>query len=129
MLGQVDICVHLGLLEINHEMLVADIVDEVILCKDIMNAYGFVVDLGENVLKVGQEKIKLCMAKMTGSTNHSIKRVALIEKSQQVWSRGTLPIASGNGGRTSRGNSNKYNDKRSDWKANYGCQDKILACS
>ena len=61
-------------------MLVADIVDEVILGTDIMNAYGFVVDLRENVLKVGQEKIKLCMAKITGSTNHSIKRVALVEQ-------------------------------------------------
>ena len=45
-----------------------------------MNAYGFVVDLRDNVLRVGQEKIKLCMAKMTGSTNHSIKRVALVEE-------------------------------------------------
>ena len=40
-------------------MLVADIVDEVILGTDIMNAYGFVVDLREIVLKVGQEKICL----------------------------------------------------------------------
>ena len=61
-------------------MLVADIVDEVILGTDIMNAYGFVVDLRENVLKVGQEKIKLYMAKMTGSTNHSIKRMTLVEE-------------------------------------------------
>ena len=52
--------------------LFANIVDEVILGTHIMNAYGFVVDLRENVLKVGQEKIKLCMAKMTGSTNLSL---------------------------------------------------------
>ena len=40
-------------------MLVADIVDEVILGTDIMSAYGFVVVLGENALKVLQVKIKL----------------------------------------------------------------------
>ena len=51
-----------------------------ILGTDIMNAYGFVVELRENVLKVGQDKIKLCMAKMTGSNNHSIKQVALVEE-------------------------------------------------
>ena len=79
-LGQVDERVRLGLLESSHQMLVADIADEVILGTDIMNAYGFVVDLRENVLTVGQEKIKLCMAKMTGSTNHSIKHVALVEE-------------------------------------------------
>ena len=79
-LGKVDIRERLGLLEFSYQMLVADIVDEVILRTDIMNAYRFVVALRENVLKVGQEKIKLCMAKMTGSTNHSIKRVALVEE-------------------------------------------------
>ena len=46
-------CVRLGLLEFSHQMLVADIVDGVILGTDIMNAYGFVVDLRENVLRVG----------------------------------------------------------------------------
>ena len=45
-----------------------------------MNAYGFVAELRENVLKVGQEKIKLCMVKITGSANHSIKQVALVEE-------------------------------------------------
>ena len=79
-LGKVDVRVRLGLLEFSHQMLVADIVDEVIFGTDIMNAYRFVVDLRENVLRVGQEKIKLCMAKTTASTNHSIKRVALVEE-------------------------------------------------
>ena len=79
-LGKVDVCVRLGLLEFNHQMLAADIVDEAILGTDIMNAYGFVVNLRENVLKAGQEKIKLCMAKMTGSTKHSIKQVALAKE-------------------------------------------------
>ena len=55
-LGKVH--VRLGLLGFGHQMLVPDIVDEVILGTDIMSAYGFVLDLRENVLKVGQEKIK-----------------------------------------------------------------------
>ena len=71
-LGQVDVRVRLGLLEFSYQMLVADIVDEVILGTDIMNASGFVMDLRENVLKVGQKKIKLCMAKMTGSANRCV---------------------------------------------------------
>ena len=50
-LGKVDVRVRLGLLEFSHQMLVADIVDEVILGTDIMNAYGVVVDLRGNVLK------------------------------------------------------------------------------
>ena len=44
-LGKVDVRVRLGLLKFNHQMLFADIVDEVIRGTDIMNAYGFVVDL------------------------------------------------------------------------------------
>ena len=38
------------------------------------------MDLREDVLCVGQEEIKLSMAKTTGSTNHSIKWVALVEE-------------------------------------------------
>ena len=56
-LGKVDVRVRLGLLEFSHQMIVADIVDKVILGTDIMNAYGFVVDLRENFLKVGQETV------------------------------------------------------------------------
>ena len=37
-LGKVDVRVYLGLLEFSHQMLVADIVDEVILGTEIMNA-------------------------------------------------------------------------------------------
>ena len=54
-LGKVDVRVRLGLLEFSHQILVADTVDEVILGTDIMNTYGFVVDLRKNVLRVGQE--------------------------------------------------------------------------
>lgn len=39
-------------------MFVAYIVDEAILRTDIMNAYGSVVDLRQNFLSVGHEKIK-----------------------------------------------------------------------
>ena len=60
-LGKVDVRVRLGLLEFRHQMFVADNVDEVILGTDIMTDYGFVVDLRENVLTVGQEKINLCL--------------------------------------------------------------------
>ena len=51
-----------------------------ILGTDIMNAYGFVVDLRENAVMVIQEKIKLFMAKMAGLANHSIRQVARDEK-------------------------------------------------
>ena len=51
-----------------------------ILGTDIRNAYELILDLRENALRVGQEKIKLCMAKMAGSANHSIKQVAWVEK-------------------------------------------------
>ena len=74
-----------------------------ILGTDIMNACGFVLDLRKNVLKVGQEKIKLSMAKMTGSTNHSIKRVALVEeKVNRSGHEEPTTIASGSGRRTSK---------------------------
>ena len=53
-------------------MLVSDIVDNMILGTDMMNVYGFVVDLRENVLRVGEEKIKLCMAQMIWSANQQV---------------------------------------------------------
>ena len=77
MLGQVDIHGRLCLHEFSHQIFIADIIDEVILGTDIMNAYGFIVDLRENVLRIGQEKIRFCMAKMTGSAHHLIKQVTV----------------------------------------------------
>ena len=59
---------------------VFDIKTYQILATDVMNAYGFVADLRENVLRIGKEKINLCMAKMTRSTNHSMRQVALAEE-------------------------------------------------
>ena len=38
-------------LEVNHQLLVADIVDGAILFMDVTNAYGFIVD--NNVLRIG----------------------------------------------------------------------------
>ena len=54
----------------------ADIVDEVILGMDIMNAYRFIVNLRENVLKVGQDKIKLCICLLYTSSFlvHSLRQ-------------------------------------------------------
>ena len=62
MLGKADIHLRLGLLEYIYQMLVRDFwhghevflpnIDEVILGTDIMNAYGFVVNLRENVLRL-----------------------------------------------------------------------------
>ena len=40
MFGKVEIHTRLGRLEFNHQVLVADIVDEAILGVDVMNAYG-----------------------------------------------------------------------------------------
>ena len=40
--GKVEIHLRLGRLELNHQVLVADIVDEAILSVDVMNAYGLI---------------------------------------------------------------------------------------
>ena len=61
-------------------MLVADVINEVILSTDIIDTYGFVVNLRENVLNVGQQNIKLRMTKVTGFASLSIKRVLLAEE-------------------------------------------------
>ena len=79
-LGQIDVRVCLGLLEFIHQMLKADIVNEVIHGMDIMNAYRLFVDIREDVLRVDQEKIRFRMAKITGSANHLTKQVTLAEK-------------------------------------------------
>ena len=79
-----NVRVRLVLFEFSHQILVLNNVDEMILDMDIMNAYGFVVNLIESVLKDVQEKIKHCMAKMTGPANHSIKQVALDVYKRQI---------------------------------------------
>ena len=108
--------VRLVLLEVSHQRLVADIVDEVIPITDIMNAYRFVEDLRENVLWVDQEKIKFCMAKLIGYGNNSIKKVALAEDEVNRFGREKpflLQMAMGRV--TNRGSTNNFNGKRSVW--------------
>ena len=56
---EIRLHLHLGRLEFNPQVLVADIVDEAILGVDVMNAYGFKVDLRNNVLRIGGEKLML----------------------------------------------------------------------
>ena len=48
-----------GRLEFDHQVLVADIVDEANLGVDVMNAYGFIVDFTNNVLRIGKEEVML----------------------------------------------------------------------
>ena len=49
-------CISLYLLEVSNQMLMADNVNKVIPGTDIMNINGFVVDLIENVLRVGPKR-------------------------------------------------------------------------
>ena len=64
----------MGLLIFGHQILIADLADEVILGADIMVAYGFGIDLSENVLMVAQEKKNFCSAQMGGTGSHMIKQ-------------------------------------------------------
>ena len=57
--GKVEIHLRFGRLEFNHQVLVADIVDEAILVVDVMNTYGFIVDFKNNVLRIGGEEVML----------------------------------------------------------------------
>ena len=54
----------MGNLKVGHQMLITDIVDEVIIGTDIMNAYRFVINLIENNQWVGQDKINFRTAGM-----------------------------------------------------------------
>ena len=55
--GKVEIHLRLGRLEFSHQVLVADIVDEAIFGVDVMNAYRFIVDFKNNVLRIGGEEV------------------------------------------------------------------------
>ena len=55
-LRKIDVHVCLGILEYSHQMLFPGIVDEVILGMEIMNAYRFVVNLRENVLRLAKKR-------------------------------------------------------------------------
>ena len=54
-----EIHLRLGRLEFYHQVLVADIVDEAILGVNVRNAYGFIVDFKNNVLKITGEEVML----------------------------------------------------------------------
>lgn len=47
---------------------------------NIINANGFLVALTNNVLRVGHEKIKLNTAETIGSSNHSVRQMAVAEE-------------------------------------------------
>ena len=47
---------------------------------EIMNTYGFNVDLPKYILRVGQEKLKFSMAEMIRLMNHSIMQVTVAKK-------------------------------------------------
>ena len=56
---EIHLC--LSRLEFNHQVLVADIVDEAILGVVVMNAYGFKDDFKNNVLRIGGEEVMLSL--------------------------------------------------------------------
>ena len=49
-----------------------------------MHAYGFIVDLRQTVLNVGQEKVSFVTAEIIGSTNHSIKEVMMVAEKEVI---------------------------------------------
>ena len=58
-------------------MLTADIVNEAIICKDFMNAYGFVVHFKNIVLRIGQELVIISATKMSDKSMDEINQVAV----------------------------------------------------
>ena len=61
---------------------VVDIVGEMFLSIDILNANGFksIVDLRDNVLRIGEKKLNFCMAEIVRKGNRLIKRVTLAKE-------------------------------------------------
>ena len=62
--GKVDIQLNLGHLEFDHQVLV-DIVDKAILCVNIMSAYGFIVCVKNNAVRIRHEGVMLCTVNMS----------------------------------------------------------------
>lgn len=56
---EVDVKLELEQFNITHQMVVADIVDDVTLSVDIIKKYGFVQDIKNRVLRLGNKKILL----------------------------------------------------------------------
>ena len=77
MYGKVEIHLCLGRLEFNHQVLVADIVDEAILGVEVMNAYGFIVDFKNNVLRIGGEEVMVSTMTTAEKSMDIINQVAV----------------------------------------------------
>ena len=75
MFGKVKIHLRLGRLEFNHQVLVADIVDEPILVVDVMNAYGFIVDFKNSVMRIGGEEVMLSITTISEKSMEVMKDV------------------------------------------------------
>ena len=74
--GKVEVQLRLGRLDFN-QVLVADIVDEAILGVDVMNAYGFIVDFKNNVLRIGGEEVMLSTMTTAEKSTDVINQVAV----------------------------------------------------
>jgi predicted aspartyl protease len=61
-LGEADVRLELGSVEVIHRVVVADIVDDFILGLDVMNKFGFVLDIKNRKLQTGNEEILLHFA-------------------------------------------------------------------
>jgi hypothetical protein len=61
-LGEADVRLELGSVEVIHRVVVADIVDDFILGLDVMNKFGFVLDIKNRMLQTGNEEILLHLA-------------------------------------------------------------------
>jgi predicted aspartyl protease len=61
-LGEADVRLELGSVEVIHRVVVADIVDDFILGLDVMNKFGFVLDIKNRMLQTGNEDILLHLA-------------------------------------------------------------------
>jgi hypothetical protein len=57
--GQKEVGIRIGNKQFRHQVIVADIVDEVILGMDFMGAKGFVLDLGQRTMSYGNVKLPL----------------------------------------------------------------------
>ena len=75
--GKAEIHLRLDRLEFNHQVLVAEIVDETILGVDTMNAYGFIVDFKNNVLRIGGEEVMLSTMTTAEKSKDVINQVAV----------------------------------------------------
>ena len=74
---KVEVHLRLGRLESDHQVLDADIVDTAILGVDVMNAYGFIVDFKNNVLRIGGEEVMLSTMKTAEKSMDVINQVAV----------------------------------------------------